>query len=157
MSETLLKNRLSLWKFLADKNRPIRSDVFIQFMIYWLIFDGYLSETSGLSSDRQKLDWFYVHKTPLRKQFENHFASPTAKPSINLFVNQGVRDMRPRSRQVKRIQDPKSLKEILEAVYQVRCNLFHGAKDRFNPDDENKTQAALELIKRPIRLWLTEN
>jgi hypothetical protein len=66
-------------------------------------------------------------------------------------------DMRPNSSGPKKITDPTKLTEVLEVVYQVRCNLFHGAKDAFNVDDEECARAALTLIQKPICLWLQQN
>jgi hypothetical protein len=44
--------------------------------------------------------------------------------------------------------------KIIEYIYQIRCNLFHGGKDLNNPDDEKLVFNAGILLKKVLDIWL---
>jgi hypothetical protein len=48
-----LKQRLRFWKEKADH---VTNDHWVRFIIYWMIFDAYITEKSGSDKDRGKLD-----------------------------------------------------------------------------------------------------
>ena len=56
------KDRISWWQLMAKKER----NPWISFVLYYFIFDAYLSEGSQSGSDRKKLKWFLDNDNPLK-------------------------------------------------------------------------------------------
>ena len=54
------KERMVWWYAKLNNVRlQIRKDPCLDFMLCWMIFDGYLTDMSQLGSDRGKLNYFY--------------------------------------------------------------------------------------------------
>ena len=68
-----LKQRLRFWKEKADH---VTNDHWVRFIMYWMIFDACITEGSGMGSDRQKLDWFYVNDSELKDVYRKFWQLP---------------------------------------------------------------------------------
>ena len=50
------------------------------------------------------------------------------------------------SNKAKEIGNIENLGEVLEVIYQIRCNLFHGAKDLEDERDHDLVKLAYDIL-----------
>jgi len=149
-----LKQRLRFWKEKADH---VTNDHWVRFIMYWMIFDACITEGSGMGSDRQKLDWFYVNDSELKDVYRKFWQLPEYLEVLEeLKKLSPVRDMRPSKRGLELVNlvNIKDEKEIFEFIYQIRCNTFHGAKDLSNKKDQHLVRLSEQLFDQPLNLFL---
>ncbi len=65
--DTLFDNKLSWWHFKAKKEK----DPWIRFVLYYLIFDAYITRYSRSNTDKGKLRWFLENGNPLRDSMKD--------------------------------------------------------------------------------------
>ena len=63
-----------------------------------------------------------------------------------------VLDMRPGHQgESKSINDIRSLDQVLDVIYQIRCNLFHGQKSMIDPHDRELVELAFQILSKIFR------
>lgn len=148
MIDQLTKERIGWWLIKARSYR----DPFVRFVLYWFCFNAWVTNLSNKDNDRQALDWFIKNDSCLKKATENFWRSSSTQSILRDLQNQGVvYDMRPshRSKQVE-ITDINDIGQVVEYIYQIRCNLFHGSKNPMNKRDSN----LVELSSRILEKWI---
>ena len=137
----------------------LTDDRWVRFVLYWMIFDGYLTEMSGSGSDEKKLQWFFNNENEIKSLIPGCWGlgSPYAPISFVTLCNFAeVKDMRPGSIKVVRITDRNNIEEVIRFIYQIRCNLFHGAKNVNDPKDDGLVFYSGALLKSLIESWLAK-
>ncbi len=138
-----LKNiRLKIWK-----------DPWLDFMLCWMIFDAYLTEISQCEKDRDKLNYFYQHNTEFKKQILKNWQSLLGYVT-SLKRLSPVKNMRPNSRQTVSLTNENNLDEVFNFIYQIRCNLFHGAKNVKNERDAELVRYGAKFLRCCIDVWM---
>ncbi len=151
--------RLRTWKRKADENT---ADAWIRFIIYWMIFDAYITDESFRSNaanitDSHKLNWFYNNDNILKNIFIETWSSPKYLERLeDLKKETPIRDMRPTKNNLEGILliDIKDVTNIMKCIYQIRCNTFHGAKDFQSFRDNILIEIAESLLNEPISRFL---
>lgn len=142
--ETVIKNKL-IWWFLKLRSLD-KVDIILEFFVYWICFDSYITYYSQEYSDYKKLQWFFTNDTPLRASYDENFE--TWHEAIDILASYSVADMRPKHEPAPiRISYNSTLEEIITVIYRVRCNLFHGSKDLNDPKDMDLIKGALLFMK----------
>lgn len=145
-----LKERISWWHLKA-KNE---NDLWVRFVLYWIIFDAYLSAGSGTSGDSKKLRWFFDNQNSLKNTLDGGWRTklvPSAKALKSLCP---IKDMSPGSTKSINITDPENLEQVIRAIYQIRCNLFHGSKNTMSSRDSNLVEFAGKYMRDMVDWWL---
>lgn len=151
------KERMVWWhgKAMSFKNSKNYKDPWISFVLYWIIFDAYLTEISGLGGDDKKLDYFFENENDFKKILQPNWTSLLSS-HINALKNLSpVKDMRPGSTQNVYLNNPKNIEEVFRFVYQIRCNLFHGSTDIKNSKDADRVFHAEKFLRGAIDWWMT--
>lgn len=146
-----LRHRLSWW-WLRAKNE---TDIWIKFFLYWMMFDAYITEGSGSSSDQKKIRWFIDNDNEIKELIPGYWGNLPDNYSIQILkASSPLIDTRP-DRIGKRhfLNDPSNLEEVVNFIYHIRCNLFHGSKDLQQGRDEALVMAAGNLIKKLVDFW----
>lgn len=142
--------RISWWHLRAKKEK----DPWIRFVIYYFIFDAYLSYGSQSGNDAKKLKWFLTHKNPLKSSFDGCWKTRLLPQARALKALSPVFDMRPGSSKKAELKDENNYEEIFNFIYQIRCNLFHGSKDRMSSRDSSLVFHAGEFLRDAINWWI---
>ncbi|MCD4761757.1 hypothetical protein K8R32_02240, partial [bacterium] len=148
------KKRMVWWYAKLNNVRlKIWQDPWLDFMLCWMIFDAYLTEIFQFGSDRDKLNYFYNNKS----DFKNYII--TNRNSLLGHVTElkklsPIQDMRPNSNKMVCLKDEKNFEQIFNFVYQIRCNLFHGAKDIKNAKDAELVCHAAKFLRSSIDYWM---
>ena len=121
----------------------------------WISFDAFTctkSEEDG--SGNRNRDFWNEYQNMYTQEFE---AMPTDFiKSLGRLKNKRIPDMRPKHMNnpddEQEITDEKNLKQIIETIYQIRNNLFHGGKSIV--DDKQIIQDASVVLFRLLETIL---
>lgn len=113
------KKLIISWRERANKCE----DAYIKFIIYYMCLDAWLSEKAQSSSDTEKNKW-------LISNIDNSWLDDNSVHLKSLARLNPVRDMRPDNSEPKSrdLTDIKDKDGVINYIYQIRCNLFHGSK-----------------------------
>ncbi|GEM_PF-1394398 len=148
------KERMVWWYAKLNNVRlKIWQDPWLDFMLCWMIFDAYLTEISQSGSDRDKLSYFYHNKNDFRDRILAKWGSLSgyAKKFKELSP---IQDMRPNSNKMVALQDENDLEQVFDFVYQIRCNLFHGAKNMKSERDAELVRRGAKFLRTAIDFWM---
>jgi hypothetical protein len=68
--------------------------------------------------------------------------------AVDVLAEHGVQQLNGYT--TRRIRNRSNLTEVISAVYQVRCNLFHGGKTPENPRDERLVEASHCIVLKLV-------
>ena len=128
-------------------------DPWVKFMFAWIIFDAYLTEISQKDTDNQKLTYFFGKPNDFKTKTIADWKGLIMK-RLALQKLSPVHDMRHGSNQIVEIEDDNNFEQIFRFVYQIRCNLFHGAKNLKNSRDHELVKAGGNFLIACINSWL---
>ena len=118
-----------------------------------MCLDAWMTSESGHDSDSQKKKWLIETDNPLKQHWPDTLEND--KPLLRLTQIGKVEDMRPSHRgKYKHLKDVNNLKQVVDFIYQVRCNLFHGGKSNVNTHDQELVELSSAILKpklRPVR------
>lgn len=148
------KERMVWWYVkLNNIKLKIWQDPWLDFMLCWMIFDAYLTEISQSGLDREKLNYFYQNKSDFKDRISAKWTSLSGY-AAKLKELSPIRDMRPNSSKVIHLQDENDFGQIFDFVYQIRCNLFHGARDIKNNRDAELVRRSAKFLRSCIDSWM---
>lgn len=148
------KTRMAWWYFkLSNVKLKIWQDPWLDFMLCWMIFDAYLTEISQSGTDREKLTYFYQNNCDFKSRILTKWNSLSGY-TAQLKKLSPIQDMRPGSHKIIHLKDENNLQEIFNFVYQIRCNLFHGAKNIKNAKDAKLVQCGAKFLRACIDTWM---
>lgn len=146
------KERMVWWYAkLNNIKLKIWQDPWLDFMLCWMILDAYLTEISQSGSDGNKLSYFYQNKNDFKDRTLQKWDS--LKP-VKLKELSPVQDMRPNSNRMVHLNDENSLEQTFDFVYQIRCNLFHGAKNAKDARDYELVSRSAKFLRACIDNWM---
>lgn len=127
-------------------------DAFSKFICYWVAFNCWLYTQTNETGDKKALDILFEN-SHLYSQFRK-IATQRMPLLEGLQAVCPIKNNRIASRE-KSLHNIESFPEIVDVLYEVRCNLFHGSKsDADERDIEvlNASTPVLELIVKNICL-----
>ena len=123
------------------QNHPI----FIRFFMLYASFNSRISRDSGKLSDHDMIRWVKNRTSPYRDRFNYLIENdPDFKSNVELLSHIRVRNIREEKREQRVLNAGKQYKPrnkfrmmenerdfdtLIDIIYQVRCNLFHGGKN----------------------------
>lgn len=130
--------------------RAQREDDYVsKFVFLWFCFNAWLAYESDQDSDRRMIDWLkapHARKSQLRIAFNQASRSKQfTYCSELLFELSPIADGAGRRPNVH-IESAEGFEGIVEGVYRVRCNLFHGNKDPNSSRDEDLVRACGQIL-----------
>jgi len=145
-----IKDLISWWKIKGESE----SDPFARFFFFYVCFDAWITAESGEDSDGSKIKWFIQNDNCLKKVRSDFWESSETQSWLNSLKQLSpVEDMRPNHRgEYTNLNDINNLEEVVKYIYQIRCNLFHGAKNPMNDRDANLVEFSGLLLKKWV-LW----
>lgn len=135
------------WIRRGDQTR----DEFDKFLCYWIAFNGLYSYVSGKTQDSVAL-------TAIKKSshFRRIFSDIVTEDGSSLkrlkALSPPVRDARNYKKPPKVIVN-NTLSEVIDALYQVRCNLFHGNKEENSQRDRQVIRASVPMLRDIVKTF----
>lgn len=125
----------------------------------WIAFEAYSCLRYNLDGVQARINAFCrEHAQNYKTDFES--LPSDLRENLARLSKHKVHDMRPNhsSDPPKEIKDGKNLSEIMEVIYQVRNNLFHGGKDVQDIKDRNIIEHSAIILYRLLeRIFHSEN
>lgn len=118
-------------------------------MLCWMIVDAYLTEVSQCDRDREKLNYFYQNNCDFKTRLVNRKLNATKLKELS-----PIKDMRPNSEKIVYLNDENNLEQVFDFLYQIRCNLFHGAKNVKNSRDYELVSRGAKFLRAAIDNWM---
>ncbi|MBP3546334.1 MAG: hypothetical protein J6K16_04285 [Alphaproteobacteria bacterium] len=121
----------SYWKnYLERKGVSFSEEPFIPFMILWMSYNSFYNKLDNRCGDRRKACKIGEDEKAIEifERRKNNFLNDFKNIAQNSDVRLCVINMQNRNRNVYFDNNHCDIKDFLSAVYQVRCNLFHGDK-----------------------------
>lgn len=139
-STTYLRKLIVNW-YNRSRGRKVEFTIFDRFVSLWMAFNAWGTHESQEDSDSNMIRW--VKATSIMPSiFAQLMKSDKefAKTVTELKNECPVYDMRPSHRtDYKTITNIHDFREILDVIYKIRCNLFHGQK---SPDEKRDVRLA---------------
>lgn len=149
-----LRQVLVTWKKRSDDEE----DPYLRFFILYMIFNGWLSAEAQLNGftgtqDRAKLNWLKTSDSKLVSYWANFSLDPDL--SNELLELKFVRNSRTGNYEeefyLKKLKDLNNFNKIVEFVYQVRNNLFHGTKPYYL---EGRNYQLVKSCSEILNIWI---
>lgn len=143
---------IQAWKLRAG----CQEDRFVQFFILYMCLDAWISSQTRVDSDRKKINWLKKDENRLRIYWEQiGFDKPSLADALDDMLDiRLVDNMSP----IFRIRHPNAtltrksdFKELIEFIYLVRCNLFHGDKNPWHFRDQRLVDDGAVILED----WIT--
>lgn len=149
MKEVEVKDLIKDWQRNKAKNEQ---DPFYRFMCHWICFNAWLDHQSNKNSDRQMLDWLKQQSastSDIIASYEAMKLTTVGLQNLNILVSMGpILDSKGRRDIV--MSDVNDRDNIIEAIYRIRCNLFHGNKRSSNVRDTKLVSCVNHIMTKWI-------
>lgn len=146
MIEERIKNLIKTWNSKAEQE----TDIFSKFVFLWFWLNAWLSFRPGQCTDRQMIDWLKNdNQSDLKRALERIKQSGGISELIELSPIRRD-EFYPSQRTDICINGKDDTGNIIEAIYRIRCNLFHGRKDA----DDVRDQKLVEACGNIMTLWV---
>lgn len=144
-----IKKFVKEWKDKGD----VEQDQFNKFFSYYIALNGlYENEFPEISSEKEKLS-LLVSKYVCNPNFTltinmRDYSHLTDHQLLNMKTNKDCK--------LYKLEDLKqgNIFSIFMAIYQIRCNLFHGGKCIRNENDVNIVSDANNILKQFLEKYL---
>jgi hypothetical protein len=148
MDEPAIQDLVKGWYQRSRRER----DFTAKFVFLWVCFNARLSYESDMDGDQAMLRWLKSAR-PSRSQLVSSFEMAAAsdvfrnhlRALVGLSPIHSTRRLNPR---VIHIAGVKDFKGIVDGLYQVRCNLFHGGKRSNDVRDQKLVIAFARILDK---------
>jgi hypothetical protein len=108
-----------------------------------------MTEGSGEDSDKRKLDWIKENSDGIRMAWDEYVKDPTLINALNKLGR--IEDLRPsKNGNYIFIEKIPSFPNIIDVLYQIRCNFFHGGKS----PNQSRDREFVEIGCKILRMWM---
>jgi hypothetical protein len=141
--------------YVASMGGRLGAGPFSAFITVWIALNAlYSLRFDDIEGDRDQIRAFARWDRAV-KEHKKLLEISDYPEAIRILAERGVFNFR-RGRMVE-IRDRDDLGQILEAVYQVRCNLFHGRKSSENMRDQDLAEASRLIVYRFVGVLLDDD
>lgn len=122
-----------------------------KFFYFYLCFNVLMANFSSQNSDRQMLNWLKREDSPLKRAFVRRLEYQPFVHQLQLLQEEcPIDDSREWSNKRVNITDTANFNQVIECLYQVRCNFFHGNK----PTSIERNQRIISASTHILKYWL---
>lgn len=156
--ETSHEELIIRWFERSQKQRTRVFTIFDQFISLWFSFNSWGTYLTKKDTDREMINQVKTNNA-LLTTYSNLIKNDDFKRDVSRLAEYGVWDMRPNHEdKLTTISDVNDFGQILDAIYQVRCNLFHGQKSIINPHDFELVELSFRILSsvfKPLIVTMT--
>jgi hypothetical protein len=149
MMHAHLRSLIVKW-FRRSQGETVEFDVFDRFASLWISFNAWGTYESHSDTDRKMIEWAKTNST-LATKFSELISNdaPFRQDVTRLQAMCPIRRNRPyRGSRDVTITAITNFSEVLEAVYTIRCNFFHGEKSPDDTRDRTLTELAFQILSK---------
>jgi len=142
------------WYEISTHGATTGTDSFFRFIAIWIAFNAlYASRHGSARGDRNQVKNFAGSQQAKQRHEELLTRDAEYQNATQYIGCRSVFDSRnPRRRY--QVPSNRKLKDLLNCVYQIRCNLFHGGKQPDDVRDATLVEAGYTVISKLIEAFL---
>jgi hypothetical protein len=127
-----------------------------RFISLWIAYNGWLKKEYGEKTSDREMIKKAKENEPLQALFRESYAkNEEFTANLTRLMEYKVIDMRDPSDEQKEKICTGDFESFLDAIYQIRCNLFHGRKSfEENEKDKELVTLALKLLQPLFKSFL---
>jgi len=141
-----LKEIITNWVKISKQQLFGTNDVFFRFMSLWIGFNAFFTFKYGNIRDKEKAQKFAKEQETGKRHQELLQNDRDYENSVAIIAEKGVTDSRRKKRYT--ISDTKNFCQVMDCIYTIRCNLFHGSKLTDDLRDEKLVSASLDILDK---------
>lgn len=142
------------WYEIASHGAATAPDSFFRFIAIWIAFNAlYASRHGGARTDRDQVKSFAGSQQAKRRHEELLTLDTQYQNAIQDIRYRGVFNSRNPQRRYQ-VPNNRNLKDLLNCVYQIRCNLFHGGKRPDDVRDATLVEAGYTVVSKLVEAFL---
>jgi len=146
------RDLIKKWHKVSQSQEIGEADEFFRFIASWVSFSAFISNEFGEDSRGNVKKW--ASQSGPQREHKRLMASDNAyRKSAKMIEERGVSS--PSGTFYS--GDSTSLREVMDAVYTVRNNLFHGGKSPTNYRDQNLVRACFYITQCLVEYELSKN
>ncbi len=157
MDEAQVRDLVKGWYYKRAKSE---SDLTSKFVFLWFCFNAALAFESDLDRDHEMLKWLKASDPSdslLHRAYDKAMGSSSFQNNVEALAKLcPIVSMRYPSKRAD-IQSPDDFPNIVEAIYLVRCNLFHGSKSPSDVRDQKLIKGCAKILEKWVgnllHLW----
>ena len=145
------------WYRKSQKIKVAQFTIFDQFISLWLAFNSWGTYLSKADIDRAMLE--YVKENAQLKSVYSELVQKdnVFHTMVGQLATRTVRDMRPgHLGDSTSITDISNFGQVLDMIYQIRCNLFHGQKNELVEGERELVELAFKILTRVFEPVITD-
>lgn len=122
---------------------------FFKFLCLWICLNAWLSHQSQEISDRRMINWLKSQDKSacdILVGYEAMRETTQGSGAIKILVQYSPITDSSGRREAIEIKNLDDRDNIIEAIYRIRCNLFHGGKSSTNTKDRELVQCANVIL-----------
>jgi hypothetical protein len=146
MDERDVRIRVKSWHERARRE----ADPTSKFVVLWFCFNAWLAYESNKDLDFEMMEWLKSEHSELRHHFDQASRETVFRRNLATLASMSPVISTGAKRRVARVESSDDFPGIVGAIYQVRCNLFHGGKRA----DDRRDQKLVILCGRILTKWV---
>jgi hypothetical protein len=150
MHEDAIRDLVRVW---YEKRARREDDPISKFVFLWFCFNAWLAFESDEDVDARMLSWLKGSdgkRSRLRAAYNTARASSAFEDQLQTLASYcPIRSNRPGKPDVS-ISSVDDFQSIVDAIYRVRCNLFHGTKSA----DDNRDYKLVKVCSLILHKWI---
>lgn len=120
------------------------SDPFIRFIAIWISFNAWYEANLPREQEWRQIEAIAVRPDLVASHVFLLSSIPEYRDAVETLRSSGVGDVRTGRRRT--IETAEDLKSVLQCIYQIRCNLFHGGKHRGDDRDRQLSKSGFVVV-----------
>ncbi|MBU6414863.1 hypothetical protein KGQ34_01295 [Patescibacteria group bacterium] len=153
MEEVRIKNLIRVWR---EKSHQ-EGDQFASFVFIWFCFNAWMEHLSSKNTDAEMIKEV-AKRQPVMSSLigaydlgvsDDDLFQNSIKHLVCMSREEPIKDTRNRKPPIS-IQNENDFENIVQAIYRIRCNLFHGGKDA----DDIRDQVLVKDAAMILRQWV---
>lgn len=146
MDETSIRNLVKGWyqKARGERDRVSR------FVFFWVCFNAWMAFESGRETDRGMVNWLKsARKSDLRAAFDQAVGSSVFHRDLSALAGLSpISSSTPGRWPDVTVRSAGDFSGIVEGIYRVRCNLFHGGKRADDARDQKLVRVCAQILEK---------
>ncbi len=147
MDELEVRNLVKGWHQRARREGDLTS----KFVFLWFCLNAWLAFESDEDTDREMIEWLIgpaATASELRASYVLAAQSEVFVSYLRAFAALSPITSTGRRLREVRIESPEDFDGIVQGLYQVRCNLFHGGKRVTDPRDQKLIKVCARILEK---------
>lgn len=146
MDEASIRNLVKGWYRKARRE----GDSISRFVFFWVCFNAWLAFESGRETDRGMINWLKTEgRSRLRAAYDTARGSSVFRRDLDALVALApISSSTPGRWPDVSISSAEDFTHIVEGIYRVRCNLFHGGKSANDVRDQKLVKVCARILEK---------